>query len=107
MDKKESLKRLKNLRKYTEDSGIGYYAQALDYAINRLEESALELPVQEHLITKIIDDKLDKFKKFQSVLFIIQTLMIVIFTITLFKEREFLKEIIKQLEIFKELISVF
>lgn len=76
----------------------------LEEAIRIIEE-APEVPVREQ--TKEIELKVDKFKKIQCALFIIQTLIIVMFSIMLIKEKKYIDELLKQLDIFKNLLSNF
>lgn len=70
-------------------------------------KTAQEVSVQEQYIQEIVHLQLNKFKRVQSVLFVIQVLIILMFMLMLIKEKKYVNELIYQLNKLKDLLSNF
>lgn len=117
MENKQAVKQLKALRTFhnqfiednkdIENSFSKQLVEALDIAIKALEGTALEVPVQEQLIKKVVKKELTTFRTTQIILNMLLLVSIVFQIMTIVRRNFFLNDLQMQLDILKELLLRF
>ena len=117
MDNKQAIEQLKSLREDQrnfiddmEDPNNDVFVkdvEALDIAIEVLEGTAQEVPVQEQLVKNIVTKELNTFRTGQIILNILLVALIISQILTIVRRNVFFNDLQIQLDVLKELLLRF